>query len=1143
MKELIPTSSFDPERVSEGVFPVINPTSVLLSLAQVAPRVPNQHLVQCLRNRARRLADQWGNIAESIGDDDRKRLAFAMLSSLSRLAGLEPSDPEWARALSAVDHAFDSISALSADSLDAMAQDVLIPIIQSARTCVSVLNRIDAVKSESVEPDHAFALELEPVTWVPRGGPEDMFYTQCFFDADQDRSMTISEREAAALLACAEPPLSDGNAKFAWELASAGSTELDKFKFFVLLRCVALVQHGLAGPKLTRDCFVAHASEKVPPPKFGKRPVRRPVPAGDDDFERDAGREHGSVKCINDAYEAGVIDARVVTLRAEKAVEEEEFLGARSSRAGAVEGLADAIHRSGQPLLAQDFKMLHRHSEHILSGVVEFSDAVVRGIVDGEGGRAVIGPLRTLTRASVGTLRAFMLRAAWRNEDSTSAYLAPCFESVASLVIDLGAHVDRCSGPEMASLLSAFREMTELFEEIRGGIEDLEATARRVRDRVLFIRTPTDMRTKDYELLDFYKDRDAGLGPAPPSSRAQMLELLSRFRTMAVHGAASGAFVDAVGPLDEEKNPEWSRLMQLAGVEQCIGSISVALHRRGGPHPPSSVVNPSVWAMASGAMLVLLCRAGMMDEEGRVSKALLEEAMECGRETQQYLYRLRRSGTWVAALAKAASSSPVNDPPSTCALTLQGHSGTVHALCALQNGLLASGSQDTMIKIWDLSSGSCIRTLQGHSQPIVALCALPGDLLVSSSHDRTIKLWDPSTGSCIRTLQGHSSAVSALCVVPNGFLASGSHDKQIKIWDTSTGSCTGTLNGHTSQVSALCVLQDGSLASGSHDRKIKVWDLSTGSCMRTLEGHPHPVSALCVLPDGSLAIGSHDPTIQVRDPFSGSCIRTLEGHSHHVFALCILPDGSLASGSHDKMIKIWDPSSASEIWTLEGHSHHVFAMCVLPGGVLASGSEDKTAKVWTADGELSHAPRIDKGAIPLLRAGVSLGFHDELASDPEIHAILDKAAPKSGSTPPDAALEALVRKVGSVARLSPRKSWDAIDDMLSQGHGLASLIATSRQEIDSSAPAGTLQPSLAINYLTSTPEAEWTVDGLLVATKLQAIKPVLEYEGLEDLRDLEIIDGTLLSKAGVGTIRARKFDVEKAAVTAWKAAGKGCAMQ
>jgi WD40 repeat protein len=63
-----------------------------------------------------------------------------------------------------------------------------------------------------------------------------------------------------------------------------------------------------------------------------------------------------------------------------------------------------------------------------------------------------------------------------------------------------------------------------------------------------------------------------------------------------------------------------------------------------------------------------------------------------------------------------------------------------------------------------------------------------GKILASGSDDKTIKLWDVETGKEIRTLTGHNSYVNSVSFSSDGkTLASGSSDGTIKLWNGSNG--------------------------------------------------------------------------------------------------------------------------------------------------------------------------------------------------------------------------------------------------------------------------------------------------------------------------------------------------------------------
>jgi predicted NACHT family NTPase len=321
---------------------------------------------------------------------------------------------------------------------------------------------------------------------------------------------------------------------------------------------------------------------------------------------------------------------------------------------------------------------------------------------------------------------------------------------------------------------------------------------------------------------------------------------------------------------------------------------------------------------------------------------------------QQALSALEQARRLNATQLEELLLIPTFDPTKlTLHRTLAGHTKDVNTIAISPDGkILASGSDDNTIKLWELPSGRELHILIGHTDPVWSVAFSPdGKTLASGSADNTIKLWELPSGRKVHTLTGHTYHVWSVAFSPDGkTLASGSSDSTIKLWELPSGRELHTLTSHMNFVLTVAFSPDGkTLASGSSDNTIKLWELPSGRELRSLTGHTSYVRHVAFSPDGRiLASSSHDNTIKLWDLSSGRELRSLTGHTSYVLSVTFSPDGNiLASSSGDETIKLWDLSSGQELRTLTGHTNPVWSVVFSPDGkILASSSEDKTIRLW-----------------------------------------------------------------------------------------------------------------------------------------------------------------------------------------------------
>ncbi|VDN04808.1 unnamed protein product [Thelazia callipaeda] len=336
-------------------------------------------------------------------------------------------------------------------------------------------------------------------------------------------------------------------------------------------------------------------------------------------------------------------------------------------------------------------------------------------------------------------------------------------------------------------------------------------------------------------------------------------------------------------------------------------------------------------------------------------------------------------------------------PVTRCTSSIPGHGEPVLCLQFSPNGRgLASGSSDTTIRFWDLSTETPLHTGKGHTKSVLCIAWSPnGQTVASACKNGEICLWDPKKGNQIgRKLIGHKKWINQLSWEPYHsnpqcrYLASAGKDGDIRIWDIVKYGSVRCLSGHIASVTCVKWGGEGLIYSGSQDRTIKVWRAADGTLCRTLLGHAHWVNSLTLnvdyamrtsfwnaleLPNVSfdkekchqqaleqyqkakgssgevLVSSSDDFTLYLWKPAEDRKPRVhMTGHMQPVIQVMFSPNARyVASASFDKSIKLWCGRTGAFIDTLRGHVQAVYQIAwSADSRLLVSGSADSTLKVW-----------------------------------------------------------------------------------------------------------------------------------------------------------------------------------------------------
>lgn len=229
---------------------------------------------------------------------------------------------------------------------------------------------------------------------------------------------------------------------------------------------------------------------------------------------------------------------------------------------------------------------------------------------------------------------------------------------------------------------------------------------------------------------------------------------------------------------------------------------------------------------------------------------------------------------------------------------LVGHIGYVMAMTQMLDfnpNIIASGSQDKTIKLWNLQTKSCINTLKGHTGSIRSLTPMKHkpEILASYSTDCTIRFWSVSNGDFLLNInKAFGYSILNPYVINESYLIYQSHFKgDLTVWDYLKNESKFILNGHSNMIKAMISLGQNFpnfIASASTDKSIIVWNVPAKEAVCRFNGHSKSVECITFLDNSEnpiLASGSLDTTIRLWSLSSFNCIAIFDFHSNGISSL------------------------------------------------------------------------------------------------------------------------------------------------------------------------------------------------------------------------------------------------------------------
>jgi WD40 repeat protein len=318
--------------------------------------------------------------------------------------------------------------------------------------------------------------------------------------------------------------------------------------------------------------------------------------------------------------------------------------------------------------------------------------------------------------------------------------------------------------------------------------------------------------------------------------------------------------------------------------------------------------------------------------------------------------------SWIRSLLPSLAGSAA-----ATQTTLRGHQHVVFSIAFSPDGsLVASGSRDNTVRVWDVETGSERAVLSGHLNQVQSVAFLDNQRVLSGSGnpemsegkvigeaDYTVRLWSiPDEVEIVRSPE-HGGMIHAVAAARDGrHVVSGDSKGTLRIWPAGEWSKVRTVQAHQSSIRRIIYTATNILSFASNG-EIGIWEPGTLARGRTLSVRGN-IWAAALSPNATRMAIAHG-CISVLDAETGAELQRIDAPGAYGVAWSV--DGKLlAGGLGDGSVRLWDADAGAEVRRFVGHEGPVTCVAVAPGGRhFASGSMDGTVRLWTFGSEAGPA--------------------------------------------------------------------------------------------------------------------------------------------------------------------------------------------
>ncbi|XP_021706973.1 PH-interacting protein [Aedes aegypti] len=317
-----------------------------------------------------------------------------------------------------------------------------------------------------------------------------------------------------------------------------------------------------------------------------------------------------------------------------------------------------------------------------------------------------------------------------------------------------------------------------------------------------------------------------------------------------------------------------------------------------------------------------------------------------------------------------------------------GHLSAVYCVLFDRTGkYIITGADDLLVKLWSAIDGRLLATFRGASAEITDIAInLDNTMLAAGSLDRILRVWDMQYGGPIAVLSGHTGMITSVnfCPSPKAdlrYLVTTSTDGSVAFWEYTTRGGKPNFNSkpvmyheklRPGQAQMICAsFSPGGifLAAGSADHHVRVYLMSEDGPKRILEteSHSDTVDSIQWAHTGLRFIsGSKDGTallwhfetqqwkstrLNMTERLPSCPPQTPEEMATKPKVTMVSWDNTddwVITAVNDFTIKIWNAHTAKLHKVLRGHTNEIYVLesHQKDSGVLLSAGHDGQLFIW-----------------------------------------------------------------------------------------------------------------------------------------------------------------------------------------------------